>query len=144
MTAHTVQTSLPFQDAFARKLTARLSDAADDLPHEVSERLKVARAQALAKRRVVKTVAAQEVSVSGNTLVLHGGSDRQGLWGWLGSVLPLVALVAGLMGIAAIQDDMRASEVAAVDAELLTDELPPAAYTDPGFVQFLRSNQAER
>jgi hypothetical protein len=144
MTTHSLQTPLPLQDAFARKVVSRLSTAADDLPHDISERLKVARAQALAKRRVVKTVLAQEVSVSGNTLVLNGGTDRQGLWGWLGSVLPLVALVAGLLTIAVIQDDMRASEVAAVDAELLTDVLPPAAYTDPGFLQFLRSTQAER
>jgi hypothetical protein len=103
----------------------------------------VARSQALAKRRVIAAVVANEAAVSGNTLVLNGGSDRQGLWGWLGSVLPLVALVAGLMAIAVIQDDLRASEIAAVDAELLTDELPPAAYTDPGFLQFLRSNHAE-
>jgi Protein of unknown function (DUF3619) len=144
MTTHSLHTPLPLQDAFARKVVSRLSTAADDLPHDISERLKVARTQALAKRRVVKTVVAHEVSVSGNTLVLNGGTDRQGLWGWLGSVLPLVALVAGLLTIAVIQDDMRASEIAAVDAELLTDVLPPAAYTDPGFLQFLRSNQAER
>ncbi|MBC7611256.1 MAG: DUF3619 family protein, partial [Polaromonas sp.] len=25
-----------------------------------------------------------------------------------------------------------------VDAALLTDELPPAAFSDPGFVQFLK------
>ena len=144
MTTHSLQTPLPLQDAFARKVVTRLSAAADDLPHDISERLKVARAQALAKRRVVKTAVAHEVAVSGSTLVLNGGTDRQGLWGWLGSVLPLVALVAGLLTIAVIQDDMRASEVAAVDAELLTDVLPPAAYTDPGFLQFLRSTQAER
>jgi hypothetical protein len=144
MTTHTISTQLPFQDAFARKVVSRLTDATEDLPHDITERLKVARAQALAKRRVVSTVVAHDVSVAGNTLVLHGGTDRQGLWGWLGSVLPLVALIAGLLTIAVIQDDMRASEVAAVDAELLTDELPPAAYTDPGFLQFLRSNQAER
>ena len=146
MTTHSLQTPLPVQDAFARKVVSHLSAAADDLPHDISERLKVARAQALANRRVAKTVVAQEssVSVAGNTLMLHGGKDNQGLWGWLGSVVPLVALIAGLLTIAVIQDDMRASEVAAVDAELLTDELPPAAYTDPGFLQFLRSNQAER
>jgi Protein of unknown function (DUF3619) len=143
MTTNTIPTQLPFQDAFARKVVAHLTKAADDLPHDISERLKVARSQALAKRRVIAAVAANEVAVSGNTLVLNGGSDRQGLWGWLGSVLPLVALVAGLMAIAVIQDDLRASEIAAVDAELLTDELPPAAYTDPGFLQFLRSNHAE-
>jgi Protein of unknown function (DUF3619) len=144
MTTNTISTQLQFQDAFARKVVSHLTKAADDLPHDISERLKAARSQALAKRRVVVTVVAKEAAVSGNTLVLHGGSDRQGLWGWLGSVLPLVALVAGLMAIAVIQDDLRASEIAAVDAELLTDELPPAAYTDPGFLQFLRSIRAER
>jgi Protein of unknown function (DUF3619) len=144
MTINTIPTQLPFQDAFARKVVSHLNKAADDLPRDISERLKVARSQALAKRRVIGAVVANEAAVSGNALMLNGGSDRQGLWGWLGSVLPLVALVAGLMAIAVIQDDLRASEIAAVDAELLTDELPPAAYTDPGFLQFLRSNHAER
>jgi hypothetical protein len=33
---------------------------------------------------------------------------------------------------------MRASEIADVDAELLTSELPTTAYTDPGFAQYLK------
>jgi len=37
------------------------------------------------------------------------------------------------------QDGIRISEIADVDTELLTDDLPPAAYTDPGFTQYLRS-----
>jgi len=40
-----------------------------------------------------------------------------------------------------IQNERRASEVAEVDAAILTDELPPAAYADPGFVQFLKSDR---
>ena len=44
------------------------------------------------------------------------------------------------MAIELIQDDFWADEVASVDAELLTDELPPSAYTDPGFAQYLRSS----
>ena len=35
------------QDRFGLLVTARLSDAADDLPYEISERLRAARAQAL-------------------------------------------------------------------------------------------------
>ena len=31
-------------------------------------------------------------------------------------------------------------ELAEVDAALLTDALPPAAYADPGFLQFLKGN----
>ena len=33
-----------------------------------------------------------------------------------------------------------ASEIAEVDAALLTGDLPPSAYADPGFVQFLKSS----
>jgi hypothetical protein len=54
----------------------------------------------------------------------------------------LLALVAGLIAIGVMQDELRASEVAEVDAELLTDELPPSAYVDPGFAQYLRVNQS--
>jgi len=40
-----------------------------------------------------------------------------------------------------LQDEMRAKEIAEVDAELLIDDLPPQAYTDPGFAQFVRANR---
>ncbi|MBC7727039.1 MAG: DUF3619 family protein, partial [Microbacteriaceae bacterium] len=42
-----------------------------------------------------------------------------------------------------VQNDHRASEVAEVDAAILTDDLPPSAYADPGFAQFLRSGGQE-
>ena len=63
----------------------------------------------------------------------------QSLWNRIASALPLIALAAGLILIHAIENDRRASEVAEVDAALLTDDLPPSAYADPGFVQFLKS-----
>jgi hypothetical protein len=136
MTTHI--SSVHSNEQFARRVASQLNDAANQLPHDISERLKAARSLALSKRKVVKTVTASNVSVAGNALTLQGGGDWGGLWKWLGSALPLVALVAGLMTIALVQDDLRALEVAEVDAELLTDDLPPAAYTDPGFTQYLR------
>jgi hypothetical protein len=51
-----------------------------------------------------------------------------------------VALVAGLLFINAEQNDDRARELAEVDVALLTDELPPAAFADPGFLQFLKTD----
>jgi len=42
--------------------------------------------------------------------------------------------------IQALEADRRANEVAEVDAALLADDLPPAAYADAGFVQFLKSD----
>jgi hypothetical protein len=64
-----------------------------------------------------------------------------GWWARIGSVLPLVALVVGLLVINSIQNDNRAQEVAEVDVALLTDELPPAAFADPGFVQYLKTTR---
>jgi hypothetical protein len=55
--------------------------------------------------------------------------------------MPLIALVVGLLTINSVQNDNRAQEVAEVDAALLTDDLPPAAFSDPGFVQFLKTSR---
>jgi Protein of unknown function (DUF3619) len=134
------------QERFALRLTSRLSDATDALPHDLSERLRVSRQQAVAKRKLASlTSAATATAVSragGGTLTMGaGGNDGFSLWNAIASALPLVALVVGLFVINNIQNDNRAREVAEVDAALLTDDLPPAAYADPGFVQFLKARR---
>ncbi|MEJ7688188.1 MAG: DUF3619 family protein [Variovorax sp.] len=123
------------EEQFGRRVAARLSAGNLELPHELSERLRAARVQAVARRKSVRQLRAAPVVVSnGGTAAFVAG------WGTrLGSFLPLVALVAALVVITVIQDDNRANELAEVDSALLTDDLPPAAYTDPGFVQFLRA-----
>jgi hypothetical protein len=85
---------------------------------------------------------ASEISVSGGEMAVNMGGREDGLWNRIASFIPLLALIAGLISIAVMQDEMRAREVAEVDAELLTDELPPSAYVDPGFAQYLRVNQS--
>ena len=130
------------QDRFALKLAARLSEGAADLPYDISERLRAARAQALAKRKLNKLQTAAAVVSNGSSATLTwGASDGIGFWGRLGTVLPLVALVVGLLTINSVQNDNRAQEIAEVDAALLIDDLPPAAFSDPGFVQFLKTNR---
>ncbi len=81
-------------------------------------------------------------SLQGSGAALQSGEDDGGFWRKVAVFLPLIALLAGLVSIGWIQDEVRANELAQVDSELLTDELPPAAYIDPGFVQFLRKHQA--
>ena len=129
-------------DGFGRAVARRLSEGTEGLPHDINERLKVARAQAIAKRKIVSVQVAAAASVSGGEAALQFGGNEEGWWNRIASFLPLLALVAGLISIAALQDDVRTREVAEVDAELLTDDLPPAAFTDPGFAQYLRVNQA--
>ena len=132
-----------FETQFGQNIAARLSEGTRELPHDISERLKVARMQALSKRKVIRLQTTSDVAVNGNTMSLHLGGADDGIWIKIASVLPLIALVAGLLTIAVIADDNRANDIASIDSELLTDELPPDAYTDPGFAQFLRMNKRD-
>ena len=125
-------------DQFGRAVAARLSAATDEMPYEVRERLRAARVRALAGRR--QTAAAPViVGNRGGSAALALG-DRPGWFTRIASVLPLIVLAAGLVLIYSVQTERRASELAEVDAALLTDDLPPAAYADPGFVQFLKQS----
>ncbi|WP_269460294.1 DUF3619 family protein [Polynucleobacter necessarius] len=45
----------------------------------------------------------------------------------------------GLIGIAQWQDDSRINDIAEVDAALLSDDVPPDAYADNGFMAFLKN-----
>ena len=128
------------QDRFGLKTASYLSAGAATLPHDISERLRVARLQAVSKRKIVRLEPAVQVSGHGGSATLGWGGGIS-WWARVGSVVPLIALVVGLLAINSIQNDNRAQEVAEVDAALLTDELPPAAFADPGFVQFLKTSR---
>lgn len=125
-------------DRFGLKVAAHLDE--QPLSHDISERLRVARLQAMAQHKLAtatQTQAAPSIFASGSTAVL-GGGDGFGWFGRLASVVPLVALAVGLVAINVMVDNERADELAEVDILLLTDDLPPAAHTDPGFAQFLK------
>lgn len=129
-------------DQLGRKIATRLSAGNAELDHDILERLRVARQQAIARRKVTDPVLAGGVAVSGGTAALHFNESGPGLWSRLAAALPLLALVAGLLAIYVTQADNRADEVAEIDAALLTDALPPAAYADPGFLQFLKADRS--
>lgn len=130
------------QDRFGLKTASYLSAGAADLPYDISERLRAARMQAIAKRKIEKPQTAAAVVGQGGSASMTWGSDEgMSWWNRIGLVIPLVALVFGLLAINSIQNDVSAKELAEVDAALLTDELPPAAFADPGFVQFLKSTR---
>jgi hypothetical protein len=130
------------QDRFGLKTASYLSAGTTELHHDISERLRSARVQAVSQRKITTTQTAGGVVHSGGSAALTWGSG-EGLswWSRIGSVMPLIALVAGLLTINSFQSDNRTQELAEVDAALLTDDLPPAAFADPGFVQFLKTER---
>jgi hypothetical protein len=130
------------QDRFGLRVAARLSVGNAELPHDISERLRVARHQAVAMRKRTQlatvTKSATAVYGSGGSATMSFDDEGLNLWNRLASFLPLIALVVGLVSIAVVQNDLRANELAEVDTALLVDDLPPAAYADAGFAQFLK------
>jgi hypothetical protein len=130
-------------DQVGQAIARQLNEHAIDLPHDISERLRVARMQAISLRKPepVRVLAPQLVPALGTSM---GNLDEGlNLWSRLASALPLIALLFGLATIHIFQNEFRANEIAQLDAELLTDDLPPNAYTDPGFLVFLKSNAIE-
>ena len=129
------------QDRFGLKVASRLSQGPAELPHDLSERLPVARLRAVSQRKQAprrQSRAATSVSASDGSAALSFGDEGWSPWSGLASALPLIALVAGLVFINGIVNEDRANEVAEVDTALLTDDLPPAAYADAGFIQYLK------
>ena len=132
------------QDRFGRHVAARLTLGTAELPYEIFERLRASRTQAVGQRKLVSALAAPSVVASGGgTAALGFGQEGVSWWNRIASALPLLVLAVGLVTIHVVQNDHRASEVAEVDAAILTDDLPPSAYADPGFAQFLRSGGQE-
>lgn len=124
---------------YAKRIAARLSQGSADLPHDVTERLRVARERALEAGRWATLgqtrIAASVGSAGSGQAVLRGGPG----WGWrLASLVPVVAMVAGLLLVQSQQDADQTHAAADIDAALLSDDLPPAAYSDAGFAEYLR------
>jgi hypothetical protein len=135
---HTANT----QDQFGLRIAAQLNSASLALPHDITERLRAARTRAVAARLKPQTRLQTSTAVAhqtGAALLNFGGDEGLNIWSRVASLLPLIALVAGLALIQNIMDEDRANELAEVDSALLVDDLPPAAYADPGFLQFLKN-----
>jgi hypothetical protein len=128
-------------DRFGRRVAAVLASGTVELPYGVTERLRAARVQAVAQRKQAGQLVASPIFASGGGATFGLRDNGVSFWNRLASALPLIALAAGLILIHGVQNEWRASEVAEVDAALLTDDLPPAAYADSGFIQFLKSGR---
>lgn len=126
----------------AMRLSARLTEGASQLPHDISERLRVARGQALAVAQARRRTATAAATATAAVWMGNNQAALQGPPSWwlrLASVLPLLALVAGLVLIQQYREQEMITVAAEIDTALLADELPPEAYGDPGFAEYLKA-----
>ena len=131
---------LSLEARLGARLAGVLTARSQALPHDITERLRFAREKSLAVARQSRARAAGGTVVAG--VSSQGSAVLGGFLPWwqrAASVLPLLVLVAGLVMI----DNWSAREqvlaAAEIDAQLLSDALPPAAYSDPGFGEYLRN-----
>ena len=129
------------QTRFALDIAARLSEGAQQAPRDIAERLRFAREQALRRAHEARLAAPAAVAGPNGGLTLAMNGPRGTPW-WLrlASVLPLCALVAGLLLIQESNTRAQIRAAAEIDAALLSDDLPPTAYSDPGFGEFLKTS----
>lgn len=144
-THYSADTAAHLEARFGLRVAAALSERQAD--HDIAERLRVAREQAVLRarqrRQVEAPVTASEPSIVGITAsgqALMGGHPAD-WWGRLASAVPILMLLAALILIDAWHERAQINAAADVDAALLSDDLPPSAYSDPGFAEFLRSPQ---
>ena len=123
-------------DQFGRASAALLSQSTQNLSTGIKDRLYAARMKALSVRKAEK-VLVQKPALAGVAGSWSSGSN--GVWDTAGWIAPLVVLVFGLIGIAQWQSDSRINDIAEVDAALLSDDVPPDAYADLGFLAFLKN-----
>ncbi len=123
-------------DQFGQSAAALLRQGSQSLPAGIKDRLYAARLKALSVKKPEKVRIKEYVlaSTSGNR-----SSGSRSFWNNVGWIAPLVVLVFGLIGIAQWQQDSRINDIAELDVALLTDDVPPDAYADSGFMSFLKN-----
>lgn len=122
-------------------VAGHLHRSAEALPHDISERLRVARSQALARAHHARQpVGAPALVATGHGVATLAGPPSP--WLRLAAFAPLLVLVVGLVVIQRHHLSEQIQAAAEIDTALLSDELPPAAYGDPGFSEFLRDAAA--
>lgn len=114
--------------AMAQALHARV----DGLEPSVEERLRAARQAAV--QAAVESARVPELVLQAATVGTGSSGRQRGRWSWL---IPAAMLLVGMTAIAHSQWLKQTLGLADRDAAVLKDDLPPNAYGDPGFNEYL-------
>lgn len=106
-----------------------LNQGNTDLDQRIALRLYEARCDAL--RHQTAPVVAVGIAGIGHHVVDLVQHHRRG-------IIALVALAVGAVSVDLWQNAQEVDALAEIDTELLSDEVPPDAYTDQGFMEWLQ------
>ena len=118
----------PKERQFTDQVRRVLDTGAERLDDRTTYRLREMRQQAL--RRQAKPVAALSLAGIGHFVSESFHNHYRAL-------AALLALAIGAAAVQIWQDEQHAQELAEIDSALLADEVPPNAYLDQGFLEWL-------
>ena len=133
------------EERFAARLASALTEyQASEMPADIEARLRFAHDRAMVAARLAQTQRAPASAVLGTpggaaVLGAAGGPSDLPWWLRLGSLLPFAVLLGGLLLIDNHYVRTQIDAAVEVDAAILVDALPPEAYRDQGFVEYLKS-----
>jgi hypothetical protein len=123
-------------DHFGLTAAALLRQGSQSLPAGIKDRLYAARLKAISVKKPEKVRIQQHVLASSTG---SWSSGSRSFWDNVGWIAPAIVLIFGLIGISQWQQDSRINDIAELDIALLTDDVPPDAYADSGFMGFLKN-----
>lgn len=125
------------EDQFGKRIANLLDAHSRHLDPSVSEKLSQSRAFALSRAKPeAHLILNQRLASAHNSF--EAPRSNHPLWSFSGWLIPLVVVVLGLIAITEWQEDLRIKDIATVDIALLTDDVPPDAFVDNGFMAFLK------
>jgi hypothetical protein len=119
------------QDELATRIARLLDESTDKLSPQRRDALAQAREAALARYSAQRQPVAAPAWAS-----TIGNITERSVFG-VRYLIPLAALVLGLIGVLYVQTNGVMSSIADIDLRLLTDELPIDAYLDKDFESWL-------
>jgi hypothetical protein len=125
----------------AYKLRHALNETLDAMPASTTDRLAAARAAAMARKKAdapARGRAGFDLGASLSALFATPWAARTA------AIVPLVAMVVGLVGVYQSEHEQRVAELADLDAAVLSDNLPLTAYIDHGFNAYLAEQQQQQ
>lgn len=132
------QAAVPFDvDALGVAAARMLREGEVQLPHNISERLRFARQQALEVHALASTRAAQ---------AQHAGRVPAAAGSWWKKALatvPILAAAAGAVFMQGAVSDDGARATLETDLKILSSGVPPAAFSDPAFLAYLKAQAIE-
>jgi hypothetical protein len=124
------------EERYAYRVRQALNHGLKDIPPSASRRLEAARHLALAKQKQANPL----VALAGNGAhALGSGSPPR----YLRQILSVVALLLGMWLSFYWHSVQYVTELQDVDSALLADDLPPEAFLDNDFFEWLKDDSLE-